>query len=108
MLEIAKSFKSVQAQFKKLDLPTNKLDIMKIIISGLAGVVIGIFTSAVVNSTLVEISLNPFFSVVSLTKKINKYEYLKKKNNKNFSVLWSYFHRNRNYCSPKDSVKPSI
>ncbi len=72
MLEFAKSFKSVRTHFKKIDLPTNKLDIIKIIMSGLVGVVIGIFTSAVVNSTLVEISLNPFFSVVSENKSIRK------------------------------------
>ncbi len=68
MLEFAKSFKHVKSHMKKIDLPTNKLDIIKIIMSGLVGIIIGIFTSAVVNSTLVEISLNPFFSVVSEIK----------------------------------------
>lgn len=39
-------------------------EIFKILISGVSGSLIGIFTSAIVNSTLVEISLNIFFSIV--------------------------------------------
>lgn len=45
-------------------------EIFKIIISGTTGSLIGVFTSAIVNSTLVEISLNIFFSIVRKNESI--------------------------------------
>ncbi len=51
------------------------------IVSGVVGVVIGAVTSFVVNASLVEISLNTFFSVVTTPPQLS-----------NPIVLWSFVH----------------
>lgn len=37
---------------------------MKILISGVMGMILGAFGSEVVNSTLIEISINPYYTIV--------------------------------------------
>ena len=46
------------------DLKLTKENLVKTIISGILGLIIAMFTSNLVNITLIEISVNPFFSIV--------------------------------------------
>lgn len=48
----------------------SRLELLKLIISSVFGSILAIFSSAIVNSTLVEITINGFFAIVR--KKLKK------------------------------------